>query len=184
MIKKYASIIGILLLMTLTACGTSIESEKTHSKKIQSESFVFHSPSHSMSTNTGGNCGAYGCGLPLTEEQKNILYAHGTEAPFTSTLVDEHRPGTFVAADTGEALFRSEDKFDSGTGWPSFTKPISDNVIIEKQDARYGMVRTEVQTKQGSHLGHVFTDGPKPTGLRYCINGLALRFIPDSAKGE
>jgi peptide-methionine (R)-S-oxide reductase len=112
----------------------------------------------------------------LTDEQKRILFDKGTEAPFTSDLLSEKRQGTYVAADTGEALFRSEDKFDSGSGWPSFTKP----AVEEHVDQSHGMARTEVTTKAGSHLGHVFTDGPQEAGgLRYCINGAALKFIPD-----
>ena len=103
----------------------------------------------------------------------------GTERPYTSPLNDEHRPGTYVAADTGEPLFRSETKFDSGTGWPSFYAPINNEVLVEHTDTLLGYERTEILTRNGSHLGHVFPDGPEPTGLRYCMNGLALRFIPD-----
>jgi methionine-R-sulfoxide reductase len=120
-------------------------------------------------------------GSSLTEGQKKVLFEKGTEAPFTSELLKEKRSGTYVAADTGEALFRSEDKFDSGTGWPSFTKAITGEAVEERQDSAYGMTRTEVTTKGGSHLGHVFTDGPKEAGgLRYCINGAALKFVPDA----
>lgn len=109
----------------------------------------------------------------------HIIAERGTEPPFSSPLNDEKRPGTYVAADTGEPIFRSEQKFDSGTGWPSFTAPISPDAIRLVDDYSFLGRRTEVLSTAGGHLGHVFDDGPAPTGKRYCINGLALRFIPD-----
>ena len=108
------------------------------------------------------------------------MYQSGTEAPFSSALNDEHRKGTFVSADSGLPLFRSENKFDSGTGWPSFTKPISKESVILKGDDILGVSRTEVLSADThAHLGHVFDDGPPPLGKRWCLNGVALRFISD-----
>lgn len=116
----------------------------------------------------------------LTPQQYYVLRQKGTDPAFSETLLlNEKRPGTFVTADCGEPVFRSETKYDSKTGWPSFWKPI-DGSVIEVEDNMYGMKRIEVVGKKcGGHLGHVFTDGPEPTGLRYCINPSALKFIPD-----
>ena len=113
----------------------------------------------------------------LTDEQKNILYNSGTEMPGTSDLLYEKRPGTYVTADKGLPVFRSETKFESGSGWPSFYDVIEENIILKK-DTSHGMIREEILSKEGEHLGHVFTDGPKPTGKRYCNNGVCLVFKP------
>lgn len=120
----------------------------------------------------------------LSSEQDYIINKKGTEVPFSSPLYHEKRPGTYLAADTGKPVFRSEQKYESGTGWPSFWAPISPDAIQTETDGSLGMERTEVLSTAGGHLGHIFPDGPEPTGLRYCINGEALIFVPDEEKKE
>jgi peptide-methionine (R)-S-oxide reductase len=112
----------------------------------------------------------------LTPQQYAVLRTGSTEAPYSSPLNDEHRTGIFGCAGCGQDLFSSTTKFDSGTGWPSFWKALA-NAVLERQDSSLGMTRTEVLCSRcGGHLGHVFDDGPQPTGLRYCMNGVALKF--------
>lgn len=116
----------------------------------------------------------------LSPEQYRITQRNGTEQPFENAYWHNKEPGLYVDVVSGEPLFTSMDKFDSGCGWPSFTKPIETENVIENRDTSYGMTRTEVRSSAGdSHLGHVFPDGPRETGgLRYCINSASLRFIP------
>jgi peptide-methionine (R)-S-oxide reductase len=115
----------------------------------------------------------------LTPAQFHVLREHGTERAGTSPLNHEKRKGSFVCAGCGQPLFASETKFDSGTGWPSFWQPL-DGAVATSQDRSLFMTRTEVHCSQcGGHLGHVFDDGPSPTGLRYCMNGIAMNFKPE-----
>jgi peptide-methionine (R)-S-oxide reductase len=117
----------------------------------------------------------------LSKAQYHVLREEGTEPPGSSPLLAEHRKGTFVCAGCALPLFASETKFESGTGWPSFYQPLA-NAVGESRDSKFGMTRTEIHCRRcGGHLGHVFEDGPKPTGLRYCMNGLSLAFVPAPA---
>jgi len=115
----------------------------------------------------------------LSDISYKVTQENATEKPFSSPLNDNFEDGIYVDIVSGEVLFSSKDKFDAGCGWPSFTRPIDDENIIEKKDISHGMIRTEVRSKEAdSHLGHVFNDGPREEGgLRYCINGASLRFI-------
>ncbi len=117
----------------------------------------------------------------LTPEERRVLLASGTETPFCGGLLHEHAAGTFVCRLCTLPLFRSTDKFESGTGWPSFSRPFDPEHITRNEDASHGMSRVEIRCARcAGHLGHVFPDGPPPTGERHCVNSVSLRFLPDT----
>ncbi len=116
----------------------------------------------------------------LTPEQHRVLRDHGTEPPGSGCFLGTHDPGTYVCAACGNPLFRSGEKFESGTGWPSFTRPVAPDALATREDRSHGMRRVEVRCARcDGHLGHVFPDGPPPTGQRYCMNSVALRHVPE-----
>jgi peptide-methionine (R)-S-oxide reductase len=116
----------------------------------------------------------------LGPEEYDVLRRHGTERPWTGCFVGTHAPGTYVCAGCGNPLFRAGQKYESGTGWPSFAQPISPDAVVTCEDGSLGMRRTEVRCARcDGHLGHVFPDGPPPTGMRYCMNSVAMRHVPE-----
>ena len=122
-----------------------------------------------------------GAGKALSEEQYAVCWGKGTERPFTGRYWDCKLPGLYTCVCCSQPLFRSETKYDSGSGWPSFYAPVADAAISECRDTSHGMVRTEILCSGcGSHLGHVFPDGPRPTGLRYCVNSASLELVEDA----
>jgi len=163
----------ILLMFVLSVCsctGTTSQTAVTDKQDTMRISAEYQRPSDEVLRQT------------LTAEQWAVTQESATERPFTNKYDHEFRPGIYVDITTGEPLFVSTDKFDSGCGWPAFSKPISQEVVKEYSDTSHGMVRTEVRSRVGNaHLGHVFADGPKDKGgLRYCINSASLRFVPEA----
>jgi methionine-R-sulfoxide reductase len=160
-----AALLGAIVIAVASVFWSQAQTAKMLSEKMQP---------HEMPVPSDGELRRQ-----LTQEQYHVTRENGTETAFRNSYWNNYRPGIYVDLITNEPLFSSVDKYDSGTGWPSFTKPIGPNHVVLKSDHSYNMVRTELRAqKSDSHLGHVFDDGPPPANLRYSVNSAAIRFVP------